>query len=106
MSVRMEQITSHGTDVDETCYLIFVRIVVGKIKVLLKSDKNNGYFTWRRFDICDSISRNSSLNDKYLRWSCRENQNTFYIQDRFFENFAVYDVMSKEMVEPEGPQMT
>ena len=45
MSVRMEQIASHGTDVDETCYLIFVRIVVGKIQVLLKSDKNNGYFT-------------------------------------------------------------
>jgi hypothetical protein len=29
-------------------------------KFLLKSDKNNGHFTWRRFDINDNISLNFS----------------------------------------------
>jgi hypothetical protein len=32
---------------------------------------------------------------------CRENQNTYFI----FENRAVYEIISKNMVEPEGPQM-
>jgi hypothetical protein len=38
----------------------------------------------------------------------RENQNTkFYVQELFFsENRSVYEIMSKNMVEPEGPQMT
>jgi hypothetical protein len=38
--------------------------------------------------------------------SCIENKNTFYIQHLFLENHAVYQIMSKNMVEPEGPQMT
>ena len=39
--------------------------------------------------------------------SCRENQNThFMFNNFFFENRAVYDIMSKNMVESEGPQMT
>jgi hypothetical protein len=42
--------------------------------------------------------------------SCRENQNThFTFSSLFFfpfENLAVYETMSKNLVEPEGPQMT
>jgi hypothetical protein len=34
--------------------------------------------------------------------SSRENQNTFYVQNFFSENRAVYEIMSKN----EGPQMT
>jgi hypothetical protein len=39
---------------------------------------------------------------------CRENQNAYCIFNNFFffENVAVYEIMSKSMVEPEGPQMT
>ena len=48
---------------------IFFRKVVQKIEVLLKSDKNNGYFTWKYFDIYDSISLNSSYNEKHLNYS-------------------------------------
>ena len=33
---------------------------VKKIQVSLKSDKNNGYFTWRRFYIYNNISLNYS----------------------------------------------
>ena len=39
--------------------------------------------------------------------SCRENQNTHFIFNNFFfENRAVYEIMSKNKVEPVGPQMT
>ena len=40
---------------------------VEKILVLLKSDKYNGYFAWKRFHIYDSISQNSSQNEKCFR---------------------------------------
>jgi hypothetical protein len=37
---------------------------------------------------------------------CRENQNTHFMFSKFFfsANRAVYDIMSKNVVEPEGPQ--
>jgi len=39
--------------------------------------------------------------------SCRENQNTFYIQYiSSFENSAVYETMFKTFVKPGRPQMT
>ena len=39
---------------------------------------------------------------------CRENQNTYFMFSAFFffENRAVYQIMPKNMVEPEGSQMT
>ena len=45
LSVRMEQIGSHWKDFYEN--LIIVRKSVEKIQVPLKSEKNDGYFTWR-----------------------------------------------------------
>jgi hypothetical protein len=44
-SDRMEQLGSHWTKFDKTCYLGFFRKSVEKIKVSFKSDKNSGYFT-------------------------------------------------------------
>ena len=38
--------------------------------------------------------------------TCRANQNTFYVQKHFSENRAVCEIMSKNVIEPEGPQMT
>jgi len=40
---------------------------VEKIKVLLKSNKNNGYFSWRHMYIDDNISLSSSYNEKCFR---------------------------------------
>ena len=37
---------------------------------------------------------------------CGENKNIFYAQYFFLENRVLYDVMSKNMVEAEGLQMT
>jgi hypothetical protein len=38
--------------------------------------------------------------------NCREDQNIFYVQWRFSENHAVYEMMWKNMVVPDRPQMT
>jgi hypothetical protein len=40
--------------------------------------------------------------------SCRENENTQFIFNNFFspENRTLYEIMSKNWVETEGPQMT
>jgi len=46
-SVCMEQHGSHWTDFHDILYLRIFRKPVEKIQLSLKSDKNNGYFTWR-----------------------------------------------------------
>jgi len=38
-----------------------------KIKILLKSEKNNVYFTWKSVYVYDNISLKSSYNEKYFR---------------------------------------
>ena len=66
-SVRMEQLGSHWKDFDEIWYFRLFRKPVEKIQVSLKSDKNNGYFIWRRFHIYDNISLISSYNEKWFK---------------------------------------
>ena len=46
-SARVEQLGFHQTDFREIWYLSISRKSVNKIQVLLKSDKNIGYFTRR-----------------------------------------------------------
>ena len=60
LSVRMEQFPSHWTDSYKTLYLSSSRKPVENIQVSLKPDKNDEYFTWRRYDIYESTSLNSS----------------------------------------------
>jgi hypothetical protein len=60
---------------------VFFRKSAKLVQVLLKSDKNNGYFTWRRFHIYDNILLNKISLDKikthilcsttFFRKSCR-----------------------------------
>jgi hypothetical protein len=38
--------------------------------------------------------------------SCKENQTRILCSIMFFKNRAVYEMMSMNVVEPEGPQMT
>ena len=59
-SVRMEQLGSQWTNFDETWYLRLFLKPFEKIQALLKSDKNNGYFTWKPIYIYDNTSLNSS----------------------------------------------
>jgi hypothetical protein len=62
LAVHMEQIGLQEVDFHEIRYLsfFFFRKSVEKIQVLLKSEKNIGYFTCRRFYINVNISQNSS----------------------------------------------
>jgi hypothetical protein len=69
-SVRVEQLGTNWTDFHEIWYLRTFWKPVEKIQVSLKSDKNNGYFTWRRMEIFDRISLSSSENDKCFRHAC------------------------------------
>jgi hypothetical protein len=66
------------------------------MQVSLKSEKNNGYFTWRRLHIYDI-----SLNENEKCFRCK-----LYFKWPFFENRAVYEIMSKHEVELERPQVT
>jgi hypothetical protein len=47
LSVRMEQLFSHWYTSQEIWYLGICRKSVESIQISLKSDKKNGYFTWR-----------------------------------------------------------
>ena len=69
-------------DIDKIWHLTLFPISVEKIQVPLKSNKNNGFFTWRRFHIYDNISLNSFLiiSNK----SCRKNLNTHFTFSNFF----------------------
>jgi hypothetical protein len=46
LSVRMEQLGPHWTNIYEIWYLRMIRKSVKKIQLWLKYGKNNGYFTW------------------------------------------------------------
>jgi hypothetical protein len=60
-SICMKQLVSHWTDFNEILYLsIFRKKTTKKIQILLKSDKNNGYFTRRPVYSFDHISHISA----------------------------------------------
>jgi hypothetical protein len=61
----MEQLGSRETDFREILYLSIFRKSVEKIKVSLKSEKNNGYFVWRPTYVYDNILRSYFWNEKY-----------------------------------------
>jgi hypothetical protein len=48
LPVHVEQLGFHWTDFHEIWYLCIFRKSAKKIQVTIKSDKNNGYFTWGR----------------------------------------------------------
>jgi len=107
LSVRMEQLGSKWTDFREIWYLSILRKSVEKIRVSLKPDKSNGYFTWRPIYIFDHILlfllRMRNVSDKL----CRENQNTHFMFNIIFsENRAVHEIMWKNIVQLGRPQMT
>ena len=56
--------------------------------------------------IYDNISFNSSWNEEVLENLWRKSKHIFYVQNNFTENRAIYEIMWKNMVEPERLQMT
>ena len=79
---------------------------IEKIEVWLKSDNNNSYFTWRSTYIYD-ISLNSSYNENFFRQNLYRKAKDILCSIHFFsENHSVYEIMWKNIVEPDRPQMT
>jgi hypothetical protein len=91
MSVRLSawKIGSHLKDFREICYLSIFRKYVEKIQVSLKSDRSNGYFTWRPMYVFDHISVNSCYMRKFSDKSCRESQNTHFMFNNFFSSSKI-----------------
>jgi hypothetical protein len=55
--------------------------------------------------IYNGISANCSENEKCFRHKLqRKRKHTFYVQQLFSENRAVYEIMWKNMVQPDTPQ--
>ena len=87
-------------------WLWWTNMFVEKIQVWLKSNKNNGYFTWRPMYICDNIWLNSfrvrTASDKIYR----ENQYTHFMFKFFSQNLPFFELMWKNMAEPVRAQLT
>ena len=95
----MEELGSHGTDFYGNWYLNIFRKFVQKIKVSLKSDNNNGYFTWRPIYIYENISLISHLEWEMFQTKATEKIKTHILCSVtffFFENLArLWDNLKK-----------
>ena len=92
VSVHMEQFCSHWKDFDETWYLsFFFRKSVYKTHISLKSDKVTVKTYLRLWQ---------HLTKLFLDKSCRENQNTHLCSIAFFQKSYLFEIMWKNMVEP------
>ena len=103
----MEKLGSHCIDVRKIWCLRIFRKSVEKIQVSLKSDKNNGHFTWRPTYI-SYICLNSSYNQKCFRQKLYRKSKHILCSVTFFpENRVFCEIMWNNIVEFGGrPQMT
>ena len=86
----MKQPGSHWTDFHEIWYLSIFRKSIEEIQVSLKSDNNNGCFTWRPIYIFYHISLNSSYNEKIFEQNLlKKSKYTFYVPQLFFFFFKI-----------------
>ena len=77
-----------------------------QIQLSLNSDKNTGCFTWRLPSIHNNILLNSSYNDKcFKKKFYRQLNHTYYVPKLLPKNCAIYEVIWKNMVQPDRPQM-
>jgi hypothetical protein len=86
LSICTEQICTHCRDFHEIWYLRSFLKSVEKIHVLLKSDKNNWYLTWRpTVYLYHNISLNSSWSKKFFRenWQ-KKSKHTYSVQSLSF----------------------
>ena len=83
----------------------YIRRSVLQIKVLLKSGKNNGQFTLMFLTIMAILRSVFRIMRNFSNKLCTENKNTHFMFCKFLpENRAIYEKISKNMMEPERPQ--
>ena len=111
MSVRppvcpYEQIGSHLTDSHEILHLGILRKSIQKIQDSLKYDKNNGYLTQIPIYSYDNISLNFFLKWEIFQTNIVEIIKTHILCSKYVcKNGAVYEIMWKNIVQPDRPQM-
>jgi hypothetical protein len=71
----------------------------------LKSETNDGYFTWRPTFVYNKVSLNSCWNGKHCRQCCRENKKKL-CSILFLKKSCLFEIIWKNMVKTDGPQMT
>ena len=103
----------HGTtrlppdEIKKKRYLNIFRKSVEEIQVSLKSDKNNGYFTWRPIYTFYLI-----LTHFFLEWGMFQTKVVEKIKTqilcaiKIFFNCAVYEITWKNTVHPDTTQIT
>jgi hypothetical protein len=106
--VRTEHLGSEWKDFQKIRYLNIFRKLVEKNQVSLKSNRDNGSFTWRPVYSYDNrlyhwiLLKIGNVSDT----RCRSNQNTFMFSNVFSENRLVYEIMWKNIIHLDRPQMT
>jgi hypothetical protein len=83
---------------------LFFETLSRKLNVSLKSDKNDGYFTWRPIYIFNQsrsvLLRMRNVSDK----NCRENQNNLYVIPIFLKSY-LYGIMWKNILLLDRPHI-
>ena len=104
--VRMEQLSSHWRYFNEFWYLMIFRKSVEKIQVSLQFDKNNGHFTLRPIYFLIT-SRSIILRVRNVSDRLVEKIEVHILCSMFFfEIYAVYEIMWKNTVKLDKPEMT
>jgi len=73
------------------------------MKVLLKSDQNNGYFTWRPMYFFYHISLNYCYNEMCFIHTLQKKITHFMFSNFFCKNRAVCVIVWKNTVDPGRP---
>ena len=101
-SVRMKQLGSYWRNFHEIWYLKVFRKSAQKSQVSSKFDKNSPYCTRTPIYIYFDTLLSLWWNDRCSDTSCTGNQNTHFVFSNFFsENRSVFEIMWKNIVEPE-----
>jgi len=102
----MKQLGSHLADFNEILYWVCFEKSVEKIKIPLKSDKNNGVLV---LQTCALVS--SYLAQFHLLWEMFQTEVVDKLKTRilcsfFFYSRSVYDITWKNIVKPDRPHLT
>jgi hypothetical protein len=83
---------------------VFLKKFVHKIKISLKSDNNNNNLIRKLTYLYHNMSLSSSYDEKYFK-RFTENQTTLLCSIPIFRKSAFYEMVWKNVVQPDRPQI-
>ena len=86
----MEPLGYHWKDFHGSWYSSICRKSVEKVQVLLKSDKNKGYFTWRPVYIYENILLKYFVIRNISDKTCRKYENTHFVFNNVFPKIVPF----------------